>query len=294
MKKWTLMIGIVIGAMVVGLAAFASAPISALAQGEAAPAVASSLVGRLQGIFSPDSHGRGPDSSRGGGGAEGLVSATASVTGLTQQEVMTQLQAGQSLAQIATDNGKTADDVIAAARTELSTRLAQDVTDGRLTQAQADARLADFDANAPTLVNSTTLGTEHGFGPGFDGGRHGGPRGNGPEAFISATAIVTGLTAQDVMTQLQSGQSLAQIAQDNGKTADDVIAAARAELSTKLSAAVTAGSLTQAQADAKLAAFDANAATIVNDTNFGAFGPHGHGHGPDDGTAAPAPTGVTF
>ena len=95
MKKWTLMVGIVIGAMVVALAAFAAAPLSALAQGEPAPVVASSLVDSLRGVFTGDSHGRR------GGGAEGLVSATASVTGLTTQEVVTQLQAGKSLAQIA-------------------------------------------------------------------------------------------------------------------------------------------------------------------------------------------------
>ena len=37
---------------------------------------------------------------------------------------------------------------------------------------------------------------------------------------------VTGLTATEVDTQLQAGQSLAQIAQSKGKTAADVIAAA--------------------------------------------------------------------
>src|SRR6188508_2039700 len=76
MKKWTLMVGIVIGALVVAVAAFAAAPLSALAQGETAPVVASRLVDRLQGVFSADNHGGR------GGGAEGLVSATASVTGL--------------------------------------------------------------------------------------------------------------------------------------------------------------------------------------------------------------------
>ncbi|MEP7357971.1 MAG: hypothetical protein ABI847_12065, partial [Anaerolineales bacterium] len=220
MKKWTLMIGIVIGAVAVAVAAFAAAPLSALAQGEAAPAAASSLVDRLQGVFGLNSHGRG-----GGGGVGSLVDAAASVTGLTAQEVRTQLQAGQSLAQIAQANGKTAEDVIAAARAALVTRLAQEVTDGRLTQAQSDTKLAEFDANAAALVNSTTLDLGR-------GGPHGGPRGGGAEGLVSAAATVTGLTQQEVLTQLQAGQSLAQIAQANGKTAEDVIAAARTALAT--------------------------------------------------------------
>jgi hypothetical protein len=125
----------------------------------------------------------------------------------------------------------------------------------------------------------------------FTGNSHGG-RGGGADTLISATASVTGLTSQEVITQLQAGKSLAQIAQDNGKTADEVIAAARAEFSTRLAAAVTAGQITQAQADAKLAAFDANAAILVNSTTLGRhrhIEPDG-----DDGTTTPAPTGVNF
>lgn len=92
-----------------------------------------------------------------GGGSRGLIAATASVTGLTEQAVQTELQAGKTLTQIAEANGKTAAAVIAAARTTLQTQLAQAVTDGKLTQADADARLADFDANAASLMTSTTL-----------------------------------------------------------------------------------------------------------------------------------------
>jgi uncharacterized protein (DUF433 family) len=268
MKKWTLMLGMVMGALVVAVAAFAAAPLSALAQSEAAPAAANRLVETLQGVFSGVNHGRG--------GADGLVSAAASVTGLTTQEVVAELQADKSLAQIATENGHTADEVIAAARTALVTRLAQAVTDGDLTQAQSDAKLAEFDANAPTLVNSTTLRVGRGFGPGF-GGRHGG----GAEGLVSAAASVTGLTTQEVITQLQAGQSLAQIAQANGKTAEDVIAAARTTVEAQLAAAVTAGQMTQAQADARLAVFEADAASLVNSTTLGIGRGFGGGRGPD-------------
>ena len=126
-------------------------------------------------------HPRGPGFGRGGpggpggpGGAGALINAAASVTGLTDQEVDTQLQAGQTLAQIAQSKGKTADDVIAAARTALTTQLAQEVTAGRLTQAQADAKLAQFNTTATQLVNDATLG-QHAGGPGGPGGHWGGP-----------------------------------------------------------------------------------------------------------------------
>ncbi len=81
-----------------------------------------------------------------GGGGSGLIAATASVTGLTEEAIRTALQSGQTLTQIAEANGETAAAVIAAARTALETRLAQSVTDGKLTQAEADAKLAAFDS----------------------------------------------------------------------------------------------------------------------------------------------------
>ena len=64
----------------------------------------------------------------------------------------------------------------------------------------------------------------------------------------------TGLSGQEIRQQLADGKTLLQIAESKGKTADDVIAAARSALVTKLAAAVTAGQITQAQSDAKLAA----------------------------------------
>jgi len=208
---------------------------------------------------------------------DALVTATASVTGLTAPDVISQTQSGQSLTQIATAKGKTAADVISAARASLVTQLGQAVTAGTLTQAQSDAALAAFDQDAPQIMADTNL---HAGGPGFGPGGQRGPGGAG--ALIQAAVTVTGLTDQEIDAQLQAGQSLAQIAQAKGRTADDIIAAARTALTTQLQAAVTAGKLTQAQADARLAQFNTSATQLVNDATLGqhAGGPGGPGFGP--------------
>jgi ElaB/YqjD/DUF883 family membrane-anchored ribosome-binding protein len=208
-----------------------------------------------------------------------FISATASVTGLTQQEVVTQLRNGKSLAQIAQDKGKTADDVIKAARTQLQDQLKQAVTNGRITQAQADAKLAQFDQTAPQIVSNTSLGLgpERGFGTGF--GFKGGFGYHDGGLLVNATVSVTGLSMQEVMTDLQNGQSLAQIAQSKGKTADDVMKTARTQLQDQLKQAVTNGGITQAQSDALLSNFDQNASQLVNDATLGS----GRGFGPGFG-----------
>ena len=267
--KWkVLMVGVTIGAMVMAAGAVvAAAPYVASAQ---TVATATAAPGATE--AAPDAAGpQGGDTQPDLPGLQErdiLNSAAASVTGLTVPDVISQTQAGQSLAQIATAKGKTAADVIAAARTAISTGLQQAVTAGTITQADADAELAEFDARAPQIVANTETKGGHG---------RGGVRGpGGAGALIQATVSVTGLTEQEVDTQLTAGQTLAQIAQSKGKTADDVIAAARTALTTQLQQAVTTGKLTQAQADAKLAQFNTNATQLVNDATIGQ---HAGGHG---------------
>ena len=277
MKKWTVVVGITFGTMLVGLAAIAAAPFAASAQ---TLATATSAPG-LTATAAPNTANPAWDGGDPHGDLPGLqesdlvISATASVTGLTIPEINTQLQAGQSLAQIAQAKGKTAVDVIQAARATLSAGLQPAITAGTITQAQADAELAEFDQRAQQLVNNTGLNNQPGSGFGAHG--RGSPRIE--EALVSAVATVTGLRSQDVMAQLQAGQSLEQIATAKGKTTADLITAARAALSTQLQQAVTAGNLTQAQADAELASFDQNAPQIVTDTTLGARDARGFGFG---------------
>jgi hypothetical protein len=101
-----------------------------------------------------------PAEHRGGGGGgrggHGLVQATATVTGLTVDQVRAELAAGKTLTEVAQANGKTADEVIASARATYKTRLDQAVAGGRITQAQADAALQRFDSEAPARM--TTVG----------------------------------------------------------------------------------------------------------------------------------------
>src|SRR5690348_7448588 len=70
--------------------------------------------------------------------ALGLIKVAADTTGTAPKDVTAALKGGQSLAQYAQAHGKTADDVIAAARAKLSDRLKQAVANGKLTQARAD------------------------------------------------------------------------------------------------------------------------------------------------------------
>ena len=148
------------------------------------------------------------------------------------------------------------------------------VTDGTITQAQADKVTAALQAALPA-------------GGGGHGGR-GGRGGFGGGLSVAATAI--GITEADLRTALQGGQTIAQVAQAHNITADAVIAALKADLQTRLDKAVTAGTMTQAQADER----KADAATRYTDLVNNAAPLGGHGHGPgrraSGGASAPAST----
>lgn len=153
--------------------------------------------------------------------AGALIRNTAEVTGQTPAQVLQELQAGKSLAQIAQAKGKTADDVVKAARTRLENGLTRAVGRGRITRARADELLAQFDTEAPRLMSDTGLGAT------IQQRVERRQERAAEVALVRATANVTGLTVQEVRTELRAGKSIAQIAQAKGKTADDVLAELR-------------------------------------------------------------------
>jgi uncharacterized protein (DUF433 family) len=158
-------------------------------------------------------------------------------------------------------------DALAAAE---DAQLDADVRAGRLTQDQADA------VKRERAEHGTVLGG--GSGPRF--GPHGpgigfGPGPGGPGDVIGAAASALGLTQAELFEQLRSGKSIAAIAEDQGKSLDDVRATVRAAVGKKLDKAVADGDLTRAEADAMLARI---ADHLDELGDFG--GPHFDHHGP--------------
>ena len=148
-----------------------------------------------------------------------LIKASADVTATQPKDVLAALRAGKTLAQYATDHGKTDADVIAAARKNVQDRLSKALGNGKLTQAQVDAQLKLFDDNAPKVMADANLGKQIGRAVAQ---RH--PVAGG---LVKATADATGTQPADVLAALKQGQSLAQYAQAHGKTEDDILAKLR-------------------------------------------------------------------
>jgi hypothetical protein len=212
-----------------------------------------------------------PSGGRHGPGDE--LDAASSYLGTTAASLLTQLQAGKTLAQVATaTNGKSTAGLIAALVAAEKTEIAAAVTSGKLTQAQADQITPTLTQRFTDLVNG---GHPEG-GPGGFGHGHG-PGGGGDD--LAAAATYLGSTTANLLTQLQAGKTLAQVAAaTSGKSTAGLVAALVAAEKTEIAGYVTSGKLTQVQADQMTATLTARFTDFVNGVRpAGGPGPNGFG-----------------
>jgi hypothetical protein len=107
-----------------------------------------------------------PEGGPGGRGGPG-VDAAAKALGIDASELRTDLQSGKTIADVAKTKGVDLQTVIAALVTEMQSHLADAVSSGRLTQAQADEMKANATERATAMVNGERPdGPPAGMGPG--------------------------------------------------------------------------------------------------------------------------------
>jgi hypothetical protein len=136
---------------------------AAVAAGQLTQAEGDAMKARIQsGAVPLFFGGRGFHEGFGHHGRFGGLDAAATYLGLTAADLRTQVEAGKTLAQIATAQGKSVDGLIQALVNAEQKELAADVAAGRLTQAQADSMLADAKQHITDFVN----GKEPAHGPG--------------------------------------------------------------------------------------------------------------------------------
>ena len=186
------------------------------------------------------------------GGAAGAALFTPTLSGAQTDDTTVEAEADRP---IATDR--------------IAEALAPLVTDGTITQAQADAV-------ASHLADELPLGHRHGFGM--------------RAGFGQEVADVLGLTTDELRTRLQGGESLADIAEAEGVDVQAVVDAIVAEHDERLDQAVADGRITQEQADERAATLEEHAQDMVDGTlearMGGMRGPGGHRHGMGMGPGA--------
>jgi hypothetical protein len=102
-----------------------------------------------------------------GGSENSPITVIAEQLGMTVEELVAELQAGKTIAQVAEERGVALDTIVDALVAWHAERLAEAVAEGRLTQEQADAILENIQANITARLNGEGPRRGLGRGPGF-------------------------------------------------------------------------------------------------------------------------------
>ena len=186
-------------------------------------------------------------------GIRTLVNALAEATGMDVADMLAQAQEQglTTLAEIAEANGVAPEDVVAAAVADATEHINQAVTDGNLTQEQADNLIAGLEEAFTNAMNHPL--PDRPQRPGIDRLREA-----GAQTLIGALADATGMEPREMLAQAreQGLTTLAEVAEANGVAPEDVVAAAVATATEHINQAVTDGHLTQEQADNLIAGLE--------------------------------------
>jgi transposase-like protein len=204
------------------------------------------------------------------GGVTALAAVVGSGGAIAAAQLSPADESDAIVADAAKQLGVDADELDAALKKALENRIDVAVEAGQLTAAQAAELKQRIAAGEVPLV-----GLRHGRD--HRGGQHG-------FADLGAAATFLGLTEDALRTRLENGDTLAEIAKAEGKTAaglvDALVAAARADLDEK----VEEGRLTEAERTSILADLESRIEALVNgEARFGFRGGPG-------GFAGPPPT----
>jgi hypothetical protein len=141
----------------------------------------------------------------------GLIRATAEVTGLEPREVVNSLRDKKSLAEIATEQGKTIDEVLEAFDNKAQEAVEKAVQERNVPERLANSRAEWYQAVARKMVNLP------GMRPNYPGLHelH--------AALITAAVRVSDMKRAEVRTELEKCRTLNEILADKGKTGQEAI-----------------------------------------------------------------------
>jgi hypothetical protein len=183
-------------------------------------------------------------------------------------------EAGKSLLDIAAEQGVSKDQLVAALTKQNETKLAQEVKDGKLTQAKADEMKAQFPNMVQKMIEGKGGEGKFGHGP-FDGGKGGGFHGFGKD---SGLLDLLKVTEDQFRTAMDAGKTILDLAQEKGVTKEQVVDFVLKQHQTQIDQLVKDGKVTEEQAKQEKAELTADKVAEMISNKGAAH----HGHHDDD------------
>lgn len=228
----------------------------------------------------PTHHGGGhPGPGRGGHhggyGRYGMLGAFANALDMWPWELIRQIEAGHTIADLARARGIGADELVQEVVAEMTAWMDHCLQIGHMTEEQFAWMQDQIAEHAYWLMdNSQVLLYEWRHGPVFGMGW-----GHGYGGLIWATAEVLEMSPWEVRAALHEGMTIAELTGYDQVVIDEIVAVFMAPRIEALNAAVATGWLTQEQADWLRSEMEEHARWLIENTPpMGQFG-HGYGGG---------------
>jgi hypothetical protein len=165
------------------------------------------------------------------------VEAVAELLDMTPRTILTELRAGRTIADLAEEQGVALSEVESALTAPYRERIAAQVSDGTLTQAQADYLISRADSRATAFLTLS-------------------PRRALREPLLQDMATVLEIDVDTLITRLESGTTLAVIVAESDKGIETVIAELVASKDADLTERVTLDLMTETQKNRILRAYE--------------------------------------
>lgn len=211
-----------------------------------------------------------------------LLQKAAGVIGVSEQTLQDDLRSGQTIAEVATANGTTAQKVISTLTGDLTTAIDSAVANGDLTSAQASQLKSNLTQMVTDFVNRTPPAVRPGPGP------------DGAGVALQAAAKAIGISEATLASDLRSGQTVAAVAAAHGVSTSSVEKAVVAAVDSEIQQLATGGRLSSSQASTLTSTVPQRVDAWVTETfpgwPLGPFGGDGGWHPMGPGGPATSPS----
>ena len=191
-----------------------------------------------------------------------LLRESAKTLNLRQAQILKELRTGTALADVIKAHSGDVNAIQTAVKTTVTNQINQAVTNKRMQQTQADKLLAALDGALDKLLNAKWPGVAD-----RTAAVERQVRATSLAFLVRETAKQSNITQRELLKEIRSGKTLAQVATDHKADPNSIITAAVTDVTNRINQMVKNNRLSQADADKLIAALQPNLTQLMNTAN---------------------------